>query len=83
MLYNIKQDLTKEALTMWLETQPPEKEYNWGASTWEDGCLLLQYMKAKGIPQEYYPRMQDIAYDIAHSEPWTFGAALERARKTL
>jgi len=92
MLYDPKWEAKTKAdprsihgLIAWLEQQDPKKKYNWG--TCDGSCLIHQYMSTVGIPHE------DDAYftiqggtkqspsNLALRAPWTFGAALDRARK--
>jgi len=74
-------------LIAWLELQPPGAEYDFYDI---HGCLLCAFLKAHG----YEDPAHDIGFGaetiagwqlddyhrIAGDMPWTFGAALERAR---
>ncbi len=73
-------------LIAWLEKQPAAKTYNFGDC--EGACLLGQYIIAHGIKwkgnEGIYCRMTmgPQSWDeIARTQPWTFGAALARARE--
>lgn len=68
----------------WLERQPSDGSYDWDSI---GCCLVAQYLKSIGIE---YPAAEfffhealgkDWPYnEIAGVRPWTFGAALGRAR---
>lgn len=96
MLYNPdwKTDVfTLEGLIEWLEKQPAGEGYNY--SNCAGGCMYGLYTASRGIQWEKsgastfdgsYPKERDVfcslVYDrVAGLLPWTFGAALERARK--
>lgn len=69
-----------ESLIAWLEQQPAAKRYDWICSN--GGCLFGKYSRAKRIDfsdchHEFYLRDE---LHIASEHPWTFGAALDRAR---
>jgi len=82
-----------EGLISWLETVPSDDEYNWHSAT---DCLLCQYFRAQGLPVNSLgiskitlrdgqsipiPHRHDNPFhDVACREPYTFGAALSRAR---
>jgi hypothetical protein len=82
-----------ETLIAWLEKQPAAGEYEYTSST---GCALCQYFRAQGInvrtldicgfsvvgsyTEHSYPRA---FAEATRSLPWTYGAALERARAAL
>jgi len=73
-----------EGWIAWLETKPADETYNWHDCRGE--CAYGQYMAAHGIPwaiASAYSDFRSKAYNIAHPRPWTFGAALERARKAV
>lgn len=97
MLYNpkwqkpeVKADpFSLESFISWLENQPAEIGYDW-----EDisGCVVCEYLrdvKDWDEPSEmvlfdrvFAPGTSE--YDeVCGSAPWTFGAALDRARKAL
>ncbi len=74
-----------EGLIAWLETQDPATTY-----CWVDGghCLLAQYAKAVGstylkVTVGLNGGRHGEPDGIAILRPWTYGAALERARKLL
>ncbi len=99
MLYDKKWDqkvketeLSLDGLIAWLETMPPEGEYDWYSIK---GCVFCQYQKAAGkwvkhIEFEYLPESRYDYHLIGANNTettsgtkadWTFGKALERARK--
>lgn len=90
MLHNPKWDappkvdpLTLTALIAWLEQQPAKRSYCYIN---ELGCLAYQYNKSIGrkyvTRETREPKRFDYTLEnIASVEPYTFGAALERARK--
>ena len=86
---------TLASLIAWLETMPPNGEYDFYSKTGK--CLLDQYLASHGLPGlasgydhvgfRNYHRLacilltsDDVVSDIANSVPMTFGAALARAR---
>jgi hypothetical protein len=89
----VKVDQLKiESLIEWLETMPPRKEYPY--HNCNGACLLGQYLTACGFNWEKQIKgahgydipgvndFKDYVYlHVACSRPWTFGAALERARR--
>lgn len=75
---------TLESLIVWLEKQPADRKYNWMSIS--GLCLIDQYIAALGLPTtaENYRRFDvSIRSEVACAIPWTFGAALERAREAL
>ena len=69
----------------WLESKDPEARYNFYCMKGE--CLVGQYMADIGIPWTYrvYSETTAKIYEgtpggVASRAPWTFGAALLRAR---
>jgi hypothetical protein len=78
-----------ESLIAWLERQPADGRYDW--ANCNGRCLVGLYVAAHGIPWKTLFDVKEDGYDIlvgpdrniAIDEPWTFGAALERARKVL
>lgn len=72
--------LTLEAIIAWLATQPPEQDYVWQDPT---ECVVGRYLRDHGSSwgTVAYSTLPDYDF-VAGSKPWTFGAALERA-KTL
>jgi hypothetical protein len=95
MLYNEstgKPKVQADVLTLsdfigWLETKDPRQRYEFDDCA--GGCLLGQYMAERGIPWgngNYIPTCKTVFGAGLHvpvlaSKPYTFGAALERARK--
>ncbi|MBR0868900.1 hypothetical protein JQ633_00910 [Bradyrhizobium tropiciagri] len=79
---------TLESLIAWLETQPSNTEYDWINC---DACLCGQYVRAitgndfpSGVTIYAHMFADHVEYgDVASERPWTFGAALDRARKAL
>jgi hypothetical protein len=92
MLYDPKWEVKTDVHTLpsfiaWLETQPAEGTYDW--DNCQGKCLIGQYMATCGLGgrARNYPGfvrrslkngadLQIIACEL----PWTFGAALARAR---
>lgn len=89
----VKSDpFTIEALIGWLERQPAEDKYNYNDC--RGGCLFGLYMTTLGIswkeagascvvydnPDIYHDFRQLVYQAVATCPPWTFGAALDRAR---
>lgn len=82
-----------ESLISWLEKQPAGKTYAWYSVY---GCLVCQFYQAHGIAAPWgnlatgYDRPFDRGlgktdahlryHAVGHPKPWTFGAALSRAR---
>jgi hypothetical protein len=70
----------------WLKTRPADETYDYTEPT---KCAIAQYRNARGIqpvalksgeiPHPFYM----IVHPPYRSEPWTFGAALKRARAAL
>lgn len=92
MLWNPKFDkqaetkagpLTRETLIAWLERQPENQEYDYIEA---DSCMAAQYLKAHGVRSFIVDGQDDLNEmlpglgDVAVQRPWTFGAALQRAR---
>ena len=67
-------------LIAWLETQPPETEYDWFNS--HGGCLVALYGNAVGIDWEKFHNQlhHEGQLYFAFQTPHTFGAALKRAK---
>lgn len=71
-------------LIAWLEMKPAETAYNWLSI---DHCVVAQYLRdktGKNNPAGAYsfdrlPKYFEVACEL----PWTFGAALARARAAL
>jgi len=72
-------------LIAWLEQQPVDGEYQWYSAV---DCLVCRYLRAvTGEPWPHqkwaYSAIFDSPHDyneVAATRPWTYGAALERAR---
>lgn len=91
MLYNpkggqqTKADLLKiETIISWLEQQPAHQTYDYHAMCGR--CLFGQYFTVHGVDwvDGYFDLINIDTYlpsKIAGELPWTFGAALERARE--
>ncbi len=67
-------------LIAWLETQDPETEYDFGDVL--GNCLIARYARAMGTN---FPVLHGHFFDnenlgLACSRPWTYGAALARAK---
>lgn len=94
MLYDPKwEDKLKEpslaGLAAWLETQDPATVYNWLSTK---DCLMCRYARSIGMTIHgaggSYWRMPDQSKvewpkgstNVARHEPFTYGAALQRAR---
>jgi len=81
MLYNKKWEVNLVVNQLinfiaWLEQQPADKRYSVGNAR---TCLMGQY----GIVEAFLSRDYEWAAEIAFPEPYTFGAALKRARTAL
>ena len=62
----------------WLRRQPADGSYDWQHP---DRCIVGRFLAAKGQAREDIDYTEMPHYrEIAAQEPWTFGAALERAR---
>jgi hypothetical protein len=69
------------ALTAWLALQPADQKYD--ANQIND-CALAQYVQSCGVARKdsYVDvPLNGMLCEIAFTTPWTFGAALKRARK--
>lgn len=80
MLYDPKWELhSMSTLIGWLETKPVDEGYYFFSCR---RCLLLQYLAAiKGPGHDIdYVDLPETFKDVAFETPWTFGAALKRAR---
>lgn len=86
--------LSLESLISWLEKQPASKTYDY--ENCRGKCLYGQYMASHGIrwsesgacgrhsSTQERAEFCDLVYAACASEaPWTFGAALARAREAL
>lgn len=73
-----------DSLIVWLENQPAGKQYDFNDR--RGRCLLCQYL-ADAMPRLHWSRayikltrLNRATETLARQTPWTFGAALERAR---
>jgi hypothetical protein len=83
--------LTLESLIAWLEKMPPDDTYDYWCTN--GSCLYGQYTHAHGIPWSESGHFEnrgeravfcDFVYcEVACEVPYTFGAALGRARKAV
>lgn len=86
--------LTLESLIAWLETKPTDEAYDY--HNCHGRCLYGQYMASHGIKWKesgasipgLAPKARDrfcelVYCAVADQGPWTFGAALERARAAV
>jgi len=89
MLHNPKWDvqtkpdaLSLAGLVAWLETKPADEKYDF--TDCRGKCLYGQYMASHGFGWEEASSFRANVYmHVAYQYPWTFGAALERARKAV
>lgn len=93
MLYDPKWEIkTKadpfslEGFIGWLEKQPRDGAYHW----YNIGdCVACKYLQAQGFSEPWtipYPSVFggiETYQAVGRPMPWTFGAALSRARKAL
>lgn len=78
-----------ESLIAWLEKQPAKKKYDYFDC--RGRCLFGQYAAATMdmswmnvvVLEGHKHEFKLLAYDIACQKPYTFGAALERARAVM
>jgi hypothetical protein len=83
--WEVKADpFSLDGLITWLENKPSGTQYNFHDR--RGRCLLCQYL-ADAMPQAYWAtayikltRLNRATETLARQTPWTFGAALERAR---
>lgn len=96
MLYDPKWDIKANPYSLsnliaWLQTMPPEREYNFGSC---QTCALAQYYTYCGFKavvmgattfftESGLFESPEVFDEIAREEPYTFGAALERAKARL
>ena len=86
--------LTMESLIEWLEKQPAAKQYDFDDCSGK--CLYGLYMASHGVAwfesgayrardsgQERSDFCVRVYYTVATAKPWTFGAALKRARAAI
>lgn len=92
MLNNPFWNVSLDSFIAWLETKNPEEQYDFNDCKGE--CLTGQYMTHLGIPWnvismggvDHFPNYHlvmarlNCKYSIVVSGPWTYGAALKRAR---
>lgn len=87
----MRHPLSLEAFTDWLATMPADETYQY---CYNGSCAIAQYLRACGFRNAYVDpfnwserpggptkRLPHHWNDIAWTEPWTFGAALSRARE--
>lgn len=74
----IKTEPSLEGFIAWLETKPPEEEYNWRN---DKECAVGQYAQSLGLCYLYISYLD--RGGIAYHQPRTFGAAAKRAKKQL
>lgn len=89
----MRHPLSLEAFTDWLATMPADGEYDYTACM---TCAFSQYLTAIGLkpagvgPGYWRQRgadslrhrpLPDGVEEIVYTTPWTFGAALSRARE--
>lgn len=87
--WNAKADpFSLEALISWLKKQPAEKKYHHGSLQF---CLLAQFIRHTGVSNRnaikdkswelgILPPFATVAFGASGAGPYTFGAALTRAR---
>ncbi len=89
--------LTMESLIKWLEKMPAKRSYNYEDCTgkclyglymqfhgvaWDDSGAYGKGVNGKGVNGKERSDFCDLVYgQVAAARPWTFGAALERARE--
>lgn len=89
MLYDPKWEQKTEPrslanLIAWLERQPDRKIYDY---TMSERCLIAQWLQSSGeenfnlLSNEVDALFGGNGKKIVTPEPWTFGAALKRARE--
>lgn len=72
-----------DGLIAWLEKQPGEREYDFNNCSGE--CLIGRYLVAvtgcnTHVYTKVFGRNIDHYRSVAYAQPWTYGAALARAR---
>lgn len=77
-----------EGLIQWLEGQDQETEYDYLCC--EGGCLIDTYLAANGLEVgksgaglDNYVFTENLVGSVAVAQPWTYSAALDRARALL
>lgn len=85
MLYDPKWEVKtteRDRLIAWLEQQPPGKTYKYTSCR---SCMLAQFYGTAvnnwGVFDGAWKELPAGFNEIAITEPWTMGAALERARR--
>jgi len=72
-----------EGLVSWLETQPPEIQYEYLDSS---RCLAAMYLKSRGVADYNVPsdKLREWGFHpiMTHGKA-TYGAALDRAKRQL
>lgn len=89
MLYNkrwerpqtTQDSFSLENLIAWLEKHPADQAYNFYDC--QGGCLIDQYLGKRTTAEEYRNVPFLFRGTIAATSPYTFGAALERAKYVL
>lgn len=81
--WNAPVEPTLAGMVAWLETKGPDETYNWADC--RGRCLVYQYAASIGTSISRMSIKQYNALDngIAMNRPWTFGAALARAKAKL
>lgn len=80
-----------ESLIAWLETQPSDRAYDY---CYPETCVIGQYLQSQGVEQYtlddreldklgWHNIAQDREFSGGRAQDWTFGGALERARKAV
>jgi hypothetical protein len=85
---------TLASFTAWLEAHPKRIAYDY--MNCSGACLYAQYMASVGVPWSeagassalrrgdvHQSFREQVIYPVASPRPWTFGAALDRARAAL
>lgn len=65
-----------EGLIAWLKHQPPETKYDWCCP---HTCVVASYMKSVDLAY----RDHKFPISIGATQPWAYGAALQRAEEVL
>jgi hypothetical protein len=90
VLYNPKWENPAEIFSLkglinWLERQDPAQKYKFHDCAGR--CLISQYLTTQGLTGNWKTNYERFPYhlcmSIAAQSPYTFGAALERARSEL
>ena len=71
-------------LISWLGRQDPATEYDWQD---QRDCLGERYLEARGVGGGHYSALVDaldgVTNGIFITRPWTYGAALARAKSIV